>query len=179
MPDLPATVENLNRAQLNFLKSADAISASDWNTQPALHCWSAAQVVAHLCQVERTILGSADRIIRHHPRRIPFFRRWHFPLILVKRTIIRLKSPLPIDLDLLDDKETMLADLRGVRERTLSFLQETHDRELGAYFWPHPFLGNLNFYNWFTMICAHQIRHTKQMVDIAKNIPKRVVPSHK
>jgi hypothetical protein len=177
MPNLPATVRNLDSAQLGFLKSADAVSATDWPTQPAAHCWSAAQVVAHLCQVERTILGNADRIIRHHPRPVSFFRRWHFPLVLVEKRIIRRKTPIPIDSELLESKETMLASLRGVRERTLSFLEETQSRDLSAYFWPHPFLGNLNFYHWFTMISAHQIRHTRQMVDIAKNIPKRVVPS--
>jgi hypothetical protein len=71
----------------------------------------------------------------------------------------------------------MLADLRSVRERTLSFLEETHWLDLTAYYWPHPFLGKLNFYNWFTFIASHQIRHTKQIVQIAKNLPKRVVSS--
>jgi len=49
--------------------------------------------------------------------------------------------------DGLADKETMMAELRSVRERTLAFLEETHQRKLEAYFWRHPFLGYLNFYD--------------------------------
>jgi len=32
---------------------------------------------------------------------------------------------------------------------------------------PHPFLGTLNLCEWFQMIASHQIRHTKQMREIA------------
>src|SRR5438132_449986 len=91
---------------------------------------------------------------------------------------VRRKTPIPLDPELFAaSKEAMLAELRSVRERTLAFLEETYDRNLRAYYWPHPFLGKLNFYNWFTFIAAHEIRHTKQMVEITKNLPKRVVTS--
>ena len=70
----------------------------------------------------------------------------------------------------------MLADLQSVRGRTLAFLEDTGNRDLSAYYWPHAFLGKLN-YSWFTFLAAHQIRHTRQLVDVAKNIPKRVVSS--
>jgi hypothetical protein len=79
----------------------------------------------------------------------------------------------------LGSKEELLADLRSVRERTLAFLKETHGRDLSVYCWPHPFLGRLDFYTWFTFVAAHQIRHTKQMVEISQNIPNRVVSSQK
>ena len=177
MPNLQFTVEKLNRAQQGFLAAADSVSASEWNTPPAANSWSAAHVIAHLCQVERSVLGYADRVIRKVPRRVPYLRRFHIPFLVVEKRLIRRKSPIPIDTELLTSKENMLAELRAVRERTLSFLDETHGRDLSVYYWPHPFLGKLNFYNWFTFIAVHQIRHTKQMVEIAKNLPKRVVPS--
>jgi hypothetical protein len=71
----------------------------------------------------------------------------------------------------------MLAEIRGVRERTLEFLEETHGRNLSVYYWRHPFLGNLNFYDWFAFLASHQIRHTVQLVEISKNLPNRVVSS--
>ena len=106
-------------------------------------------------------------------------QRLHLPLALVESRIVKRKSPASVEPGALDGKETMLAELRGVRERTLAFLEETHDRDLSAYSWPHPFLGSLNFYGWFTFVAAHQIRHTKQLVEISKNIPKRVASSQK
>ncbi len=143
MPNLQSTVEKLSRTQQGLLAAADAVSATHWQTPPDANSWSAAHLVAHLCQVERSVLGYADRVIRKTPLHVPYLQRFHVPFLVVEKR----------------------------------FLDETHDRDLSVYYWPHPFLGQLNFYNWFTFIAVHQVRHTKQMVDIAKNLPKRVVPS--
>ena len=177
MPSLQSTVEKLSRTQQGLLAAADAVSATDWQTPPDANSWSAAHLVAHLCQVERSVLGYADRVIRKTPFHVPYLQRFHVPFLVVEKRLIRRKSPIPIDAELFAGKEAMLAELRSVRGRTLSFLDQTHDRDLSLYYWPHPFLGKLNFYNWFTFIAVHQVRHTKQMVEIAKNLPKRVVPS--
>jgi len=177
MADLQSTVEKLSRTQQDLLAAADAVSATDWQTPPDANSWSAAHLVAHLCQVERSVLGYADRVIRKAPFHVPYLQRLHVPFLVVEKRLIRRKSPIAIDAELFAGKEAMLAELRSVRGRTLSFLDETQDRDLSVYYWPHPFLGKLNFYNWFTFIAVHQVRHTKQMVEIAKNLTKRVVPS--
>ena len=177
MPNLHSALEKLNRAQADLLGAADAVAGYNWNTPPDANSWSAAYLVAHLCQVERGVVTYADRVIRKAPLHVSRIKRLHFPLAIVESRWIRRKTPIPIDQQLLANKETMLAELRGVRERTLAFLDETQQRDLSGYCWPHPFLGRLNFYNWFTFIAAHQIRHTKQMVEIAQNLPKAVVES--
>jgi len=81
--------------------------------------------------------------------------------------------------DELGGKEKMITELRGVRERTLAFLEETHGRDLSRYIWQHPFLGYLNFYEWFRFIAARQKRHSKQMWEMAQNLPKGVASSRK
>jgi hypothetical protein len=179
MPNLPATVQKLGLAQAAFLAAADAVDGPQWNFPPSLRAWSAAQLVAHLCQVERGVLGYADRVIRKTPLPVSRIRRFHLPMALIESRLIKRKSPIPVEPELRGSKESMLAELRGVRERTLAFLEETHGRDLSVYCWPHPFLGRLDFYGWFTFVAAHQIRHTKQMVEISQNIPNRVVSSQK
>ena len=66
----------------------------------------------------------------------------------------------------------MLAELRDVRERTLAFMDETKERNLGVYRWRHPFLGSLSAYEWFEMVARHQLRHEKQMREIASGYRK-------
>jgi len=175
MPSLPSglqrTFEKLQTSQQSFLHAADSIAAPNWTTPPAPNCWSAGHVVSHLCQVERNTLGCADRVIRKTARPVRFFQRFHLPIALVETRIIKRKSPEVVAPRNLSCKETMIAELRGVRERTLAFLEETHGRDLSAYRWPHPFLGRLSFYEWFTFIAAHQLRHTKQLVEIAASLP--------
>ena len=110
---------------------------------------------------------------------MPFYRRFHFPLRIVESRLVRRKAPSPSNPAAVREKEAMIAELRGVRERTLAFLEETSQRDLGEYFWRHPFLGQLSFYDWFAFLAAHQFRHRKQLLEIAKNLPKDVASSQK
>ena len=124
--------------------------------------------------VERAIVAGADRVTRKVPQPIHFLKRAHFPLWLVEMRIVRRKTPIPLDPILIGDKEEMLGALRGARERTLAFLEETKGRDLSVYHWRHAFLGALNVYKWFEMVAAHQLRHSKQMREIGKQLPKVV-----
>jgi hypothetical protein len=172
-------VDKLARAQTRLLRAADAVCAEQWKSGPRKGAWSAGELVAHLIMVERSIIGKADRITQKPARPTPLLKRFHLPLALAEARVIRLKSPIPLDLQLVREKEAMLADLLEVRERSLAFLDEIKNRDLRAYCWRHPFLGNLNLYEWFEMIAAHELRHTKQMQEIAGALPKAVGSSQK
>ena len=128
----------------------------------------------HLILVELTILGGLDRLIQKSPQRVSPWRRAHFPMWLVEARVIRRKSPIPLDPKLIGKKEEMLGELRATRERALAFLAETQTRDLRKFRWRHPFLGSLNVYEWFEMIAAHELRHAKQIKEIAKRLPKVV-----
>ena len=174
MPSLRPIFEKLGAAQSAFFRTADAVRPEQWSLKPSEREWSAAEVVAHLVMVERAIIGGADRITRKAPKPISLLRRFHLPLWVVETRIVRRNTPIPLDPGIIADKEHMLGELRAARERTLSFLEETSNRDLSGYRWPHPFLGTLNFYQWFEMIAAHQIRHTKQVREIRERLPKVV-----
>lgn len=172
MSNLTPTKQKLAEAQRVFFRAADSVAAEQWKVKPAAEEWSAAEVVAHLVMVERAIIGGADRITQRKPQATAFFKRFHLPIWLVKARVVRRKTPIPLDPTLVADKETMLAELRGARERTLAFLEETRSRDLREYRWPHVFLGMLNVYEWFEMIAAHQVRHAKQVKEIVARLPK-------
>ena len=172
MPHLATIRKNLETSRVNLLRVADAIPALQWRTSPGNSSCSAAEVIAHLTMVERGVTGKADRVVQHPPRRVSAFGRLHLPVRIVEHRILRRKTPIPLDPAMLGEKEEMLAALRHARERTLIFLDETRDRNLREYFWPHPFLGNLNFYNWFQMIASHEVRHTKQIQEMVEALRK-------
>jgi DinB superfamily len=169
---LDPILEKLAQAQSRLLSTADAVPADQWKTRPARGGWCAAEVIAHLIMVERTVLGSADRVMQDAPRHFPLLKKFHLPLAIVETRLIRRKTPIPLDPELVREKETMLAELREVRERTLAFVEETKGRDLGKYRWRHPFLGTLNMYEWFQMVACHEIRHEKQMREIANGYRK-------
>jgi hypothetical protein len=118
-------------------------------------------------------------VLQKTPKQFSVFRRFHLPLALVETRIIRRKTPLPLDPELVQEKETMLAALREVRERSLAFLEETKGRDLSKYRWPHPFLGSFDMYEWFQFIASHEVRHEKQMREIAVSLPKAIATLQK
>jgi uncharacterized damage-inducible protein DinB len=175
MRSLNSVLENLATAQTGLLRAADAISADRWTESPVAGRWSAGEVVCHLIGVERAIISRADGILQKPPRSVPLFKRFHVPMAVVEMRLIRRKTPVPLETQLLREKEAMLAELREVRGRTLAFIDETKGRNLGAYRFPHAFLGMLNLYDWFQMIASHEVRHTKQMKEIGASLPKAVI----
>ncbi|HTT32308.1 MAG TPA: DinB family protein [Methylomirabilota bacterium] len=179
VPALPTIIENLAKAQREFLFAADEVSAEQWKLCPGEGRWSAAEVVAHVIMVERAIVRSTDKLLQKPPAPLPFFKRWHIPMVMVESRWIRRKSPIPLDPQMVGPKEEMLAQVREVRGRSLAFLEETKGRNLSKYHWPHPFLGMLNGYEWFQMIASHQLRHTKQMKEISADLPKIVTTLQK
>jgi uncharacterized damage-inducible protein DinB len=171
---LEPILAKLSRAQLGFLRAADAIPTENWKTCPRAGSWSAAELVAHVCIVERAIIATSGKILQKSPKRIPLLRRFHLPFILAESRIVRLKSPLPLDANLIGEKQPMLSELQRVRQETLQFIERIKERDLGAYRWRHPFLGSLNGYEWLLLVASHQIRHEKQMWEIGQCLPKAV-----
>jgi hypothetical protein len=176
---LEPIIEKLAKAQSGILRAADAVSSEQWKTRPSPARWAAAELIGHVMTVERAVLATADRNVQGPPRHFPLIRRMHLPVGLAESRLIRVKTPVPLDPDLVREKEEMLAELREVRERTLAFIEETSGRDLSVYRWPHPFLGILNLYEWMEMIAGHEIRHTKQLREIAARLPKAVASLQK
>ena len=171
-PELDSILANLAKAHTGLLSAADAVPSEVWKTKPGKDRWSAAELIAHLMTVERGVIGKADRVAQHPPKRVSLLKRIHIPMALVESRWIRRKSPVPIEPEMLRDKEEMLAEIRTVRERSMAFLEETRSQNLSEYCWKHPALGMLNAYQWMQFIAAHEVRHTKQMREIAASLPK-------
>ena len=165
---------NLDKAQTAFLYAAESVPAEEWKTSPGEGRWSAAELVAHLMMVERAVIGKADRVAKKPPKHVSLLKRIHIPMALVESRWIRRKAPAPVEPEMLRDKDGMLAELCTVRERSLAFLEETRSRNMGEYCWPHPALGTLNVYEWLQFIASHEVRHTKQMREIAASLPKAI-----
>ena len=174
MNRLQPILEKLSRAQHSLLLAADAVPANLWNTPPRSGAWSAAEVIAHVMTIERGVVGAAERILQKQPKHFPLMKRFRLPFVLAELRLVRMKTPIPVDPQLLREKEAMLAELREVRGHTLALMEKTRDRDLSAYRWRHPFLGSLNAYEWFSFLGSHQIRHEKQMREIAASLPKAI-----
>ena len=179
MKSLNVIVEKLVRSRKNLLRAADEVPPEEWKTRPAEGRWSAAELAEHLIKSERRIIGNTDRLLQKPAEKRPLYRRLHVPLAIVEVRLFWRKSPFPVDRERVREKEEMLAELREVRERTLAFIEDMKGKDLSCYCMAHPFLGTLTAYEWLQFIASHEIRHTKQMVEITAALPKTVAKLQK
>jgi DinB superfamily len=172
--NLSSIIAKLNHSRSAFLRVAESVPGHRWTAKPSAEEWSAAELVVHLVLVEQGIVVTARRMIEKTPKHFALWKRFHFPMWLVEARVVRRKSPIPLDPSLISAKENMLRQMGQTRQATLQFLEETSGRKLSVYRWKHPFLGNLNLYEWFEMIAAHQVRHTMQLKEIESRLRKVV-----
>jgi hypothetical protein len=62
--------------------------------------------------VERTVVGTADRILEKQPKHIPVVKRFRLPFVVVEMRLLRMKTPIPMDPQLLRERDAMLAELK-------------------------------------------------------------------
>ncbi|MGD0906591.1 MAG: DinB family protein [Candidatus Acidiferrales bacterium] len=176
--NLSRLIDKLQRSRKGFEAAARSIPAEHWRTPPAEGVWSAAEVVAHVTMVETLMTGAAAKITKRPPVVVALLKRFHIPVAVVAWRYVRVKTPIPLDTLLLDDREVMLSRLAEQRKRTIAVLESDRETNLRRYRVQHPLLGSLHYYDWFRTLAAHDVRHTKQLrevlaTDVAK-VPKMV-----
>jgi hypothetical protein len=171
MANLNAILARLSQTRAALLAVVDPIPPDCWRKPPRQgRGWSAAEVIAHLTMVETAILDGAERGLQKEPKRYPLWKRLHIPPLVAEWRLIKRQTPIPLDPALLDAKQPMLDRFAAARRRTLAFLEANRGRDLSRWRHTHPFFGSLNLYTWFKTIYHHEIRHTKQLRQIARSV---------
>ncbi len=172
MDETDAILEHLSRARAGLLATAGSVPLDRWRQAPRPGAWSAGEVIAHLAMVEKRIVEGAEKIANGSPTEEPAWKRIHLPVRLGEWRGFRVKTPIPLDVSLVADKETALEKLNAVRQDTLRFMEKNRSRDLHGYRFRHPFFGSLNVYDWFRSIACHELRHTKQLQEIVETFQR-------
>jgi hypothetical protein len=155
-----------NRSQ--FVAIADAFPAEKWRESPGNGAWSAGEIVAHTMQVEESIIAASRKTLKKPPYPVPFLKRFHLPLALASTRARKLKSPIPINIERIPDQSVYVAAITACRSGTLDFIEENRGKDLKRWTWPHPVFGPLNIYEWVRLIAYHELRHAKQIREVAE-----------
>jgi hypothetical protein len=169
---LSALFDRLADTRKWLLRAADEIPEEKWKTPPAAGKWSAAEVFAHLTQVERKVVEGARKELAAPPRPIALWRQFHWPLWMVEMRVMPARTPIPLDPALVHAKRDSMAELETSRRALLKLIEENLKTDLFAYHFKHPLLGYLNAYEWFLMLARHEARHRKQLVEIAEAVER-------
>jgi hypothetical protein len=170
MKDLQPIVHRLHQVRAELLGVAERVPAEKWRARPSPEKWSAAEVVAHLTQVEAAIAGGMEKLLGSEPPPVPLWKRLHIPPKISEWRFPRVRTPLPLDSSLLAEKSVMLERFAASHRRALELLEANRHRDLRRWRAPHPFFGSLNAYSWIKNIYHHEIRHTAQLREIVESL---------
>lgn len=65
-------------------------------------------------------------------------------------------------------KDEVIAALKQSRQAILDAVAQAPEYDLSGVTWPHPALGDINFYQWVLFIGKHEQRHLGQIEEIKK-----------
>jgi DinB superfamily len=168
MKKLAPIVSLLSRTRSQFVVTVDAFPSERWRDAPRDGAWSAAEIVTHTMQIEEAIILGSRKTLKKQPYPVAFLKRFHLPLALASTRARNLESPVRIDSNRIPAQSEYAGHITACRQRTLDFVDETRDRDLRPYTFPHPVFGALNLYDWLRLIAYHELRHAKQIREVAE-----------
>jgi hypothetical protein len=166
--ELASIVRHLQTSRAKLLSVAEEVSNLRWRESPAPDCWSAAEVIAHVASVEERTIFGLKRLLQSAPKPVPLRIRFHLPLAIATWRGRKVRTPIPLDAKRVRAKQESFAGLLATRQATLEFIESTRGTDVSAYHYEHPFLGNLNMYEWFRTIGYHELRHAKQIRELVE-----------
>jgi len=162
-------LERLEASRRAYQQALESLTPEQWNFRPAPGKWTIGECAEHLVAAEvslQKLLASARPRERAHGED-------HRPDETVRDIIrdrsrrgeaperVRPKGRFP-------DRDETLAAFAERRAANIAFLRATR-MELRDFFFPHPFAGEADGYQWVISLYTHVERHLEQVEEIRKD----------
>jgi len=153
-----------------LLQAVDGLSAEQRIFQPAEDRWSVVGCVEHIILVERLVFNNIQTALQAPPEPA------------ARQTEVRLKDPIVIERvpartrrvigpEVVHPKnrwpefDQLLGQFNLTRDDTVDFATHT-SADLRCHFFPHPFIGDMDCYQWLLFVGLHCERHVRQLEEV-------------
>lgn len=151
-----------------LLGLARGLTAQQLDYKPAPDRWSIADCLEHLTIAEGRVLPRIEEALHASPdpaKRSAWAGRDDELVQNIANRVNRVQAP-----DFVQPKgqwrhQDLIRQLEAVRQRTLDFAATTN-AGLRHHFYLHPFFGELDCYQWLTIMGSHFERHRRQVEEI-------------
>ncbi len=172
-------IKHLEETRKNFLDSVKDLSEVQWKFKAAPDRWSVAEVAEHIAVSEETLMGLvAERIMKSpatpEKKEAAKGKDARLRNQVVDRST-RVQAPEMLKpTNRWATQAELVKSFNASRDKTINYIQTTQE-DLRSHFGPHPILGDLDAYQWITLISAHCARHTDQIKEVKAdpNFPKK------
>jgi DinB superfamily len=159
----------LDGTRSELLQLAGSLDEDKFRKRPSADCWSVAEIINHLCIVERAVLLTLKRN-QKTPGEGPGLLARFKPVAFVAFRTFKVKAPdiaVPKHVPPRDELMEMFA---SSRDDLKAFVSGTSKRELRRLTMKHPILGMINGWAAIKFIHRHEQRHLKQAREVLKRI---------
>ncbi len=144
----------------------DGLSAEQRTFQPAEDRWSVAGCVEHIILTEDFVFQTIQRVLETPPKENQVRHKDPIVIERVPARTTRVMGPEMVHpKNRWPDFEALLGEFNATRRRSMSFAEET-EADLRGHFFPHPFLGDLDCYQWLLFLGLHCERHVRQLEEV-------------
>ncbi|HXZ13831.1 MAG TPA: DinB family protein [Candidatus Sulfotelmatobacter sp.] len=157
-------LKSLAESRERLLRAVEGLSREQLHYRPAPDRWTVAEIVEHVAFVEGRILGMIQKTLSAGPtpeKRSALEGRESVFFENVEARTPRLQAPDAVKPCGRWPDDQLLKEFEAARQRTREFAG-SNEADLRTHFFPHPFFGDLDLYQWLLLIAAHCDRHRAQ-----------------
>jgi uncharacterized damage-inducible protein DinB len=162
-------LDHLAASRERLLQAVDGLSAEQRTFQPAEDRWSVAGCVEHIIVTEDFVFQTIHRVLEAPAQPAKQTEVRHKDPIVIERVPARITRVMGPEMvhpkNRWPDFEELLGQFEATRRRSMSFAEKT-EADLRSHFFPHPFLGDLDCYQWLLFLGLHCERHVRQLEEV-------------
>jgi uncharacterized damage-inducible protein DinB len=162
-------LEHLAASRARLLEAVNGLSAEQRVFQPAEDRWSVAGCVEHIILVEDFVFNTMLTALQSPPdpaKQVQIRGKDQIVLERVPARTRRVMGPVEVHpKNRWPEFEDLLKEFETTRQRSVRFASET-EADLRSHFFPHPFLGDLDCYQWLLFLGMHCERHVRQLEEV-------------
>lgn len=155
-----------------MLQAVSGLSAEQRTFQPAEDRWSVAGCVEHIILTEDFVFQTMHRVLETPPQPAKQSEVRHKDPMVIEKVPARNFRVMGPEMvhpkNRWPDFEELLGRFHATRQRSMSFAEAT-EADLRSHFFPHPFLGDLDCYQWLLFLGLHCERHVRQLEEVKED----------
>lgn len=164
------SLRRLDSIHSKLLNTVEPIEDPLFSRCPAENEWSVAEIIHHLCLVERRVIKELEKELASPSKKLSPLRRL-VPTAIVASRVVRVKAPKamnPIDPP---PKNEIIENYNAARNK-LKELCSAHGEQLKQVVFKHPFLGEISGPATVAFLGYHEVRHFKQIQEVLRKLSK-------
>ena len=173
-PKVQEVLNEIEAARANVYEVANSFSQEQLDFKPGPDSWSIGEVLSHLQVVEKGLPRLYSMLMAKAAEAglTPETEgSWVKSLDEFQLEVVTQKLPAPERVlpQFGIPKNELIASLQQSRQALIEAVSQAGDFDYSGVKFPHPFFGEINFYQWILFVGKHETRHLSQIEKIRAN----------